>query len=147
MEERKQNLTILAIEEELKIIDMIEDQEILVGSGNRYCYIPENRDDCATRTGQPKYLLVDTCKVYGMNCEPSMKYKEVGRKKRSSFTTGLIQAGEKLLDRSPGGLLVEMVKTLAKPIYNLVINTDNDPVMEKFTNRKLPETQFRGHHE
>ena len=28
-----------------------------------------------------------------------------------------------------------MVKTLAKPIYNWVINTDNDPVMEKLTNR------------
>ena len=52
-----------------------------------------------------------------------------------------------MLDRSPGGFLVEMVKTLAKPIYNWVINTDNDPVMEKFTNRMLPETQFRGHHD
>ena len=28
-----------------------------------------------------------------------------------------------------------MVKMLAKPIYNWVINTDNDPVMEKLTNR------------
>ena len=28
-----------------------------------------------------------------------------------------------------------------------MINTDNDPVMEKFTNRMLPETQFRGHHD
>ena len=40
-----------------------------------------------------------------------------------------------------------MVKTLAKPIYNWVISTDNDPVMEKFTNCMLPETQFRGHHD
>ena len=43
--------------------------------------------------------------------------------------------------------MIEMVKTLAKPIYNWVINTDNDPVIEKFTNRMLPETQFRGHNE
>ena len=43
--------------------------------------------------------------------------------------------------------MIEMVKTLAKPIYNWVINTDNDPVMEKFTNHMLPETQFRGHHD
>ena len=40
-----------------------------------------------------------------------------------------------------------MVKTIAKPIYNWVISTDNDPVMEKFTNHMLPETQFRGHHD
>ena len=40
-----------------------------------------------------------------------------------------------------------MVKTIAKPIYNWMISTDNDPVMEKFTNRILPETQFRGHHD
>ena len=39
-----------------------------------------------------------------------------------------------------------MVKTIAKPIYNWVINTDNDPVMQKFTNHILPETQYRGHH-
>ncbi len=28
-----------------------------------------------------------------------------------------------------------------------MISTDNDPVMEKFTNFMLPETQFRGHHD
>ena len=40
-----------------------------------------------------------------------------------------------------------MLKTFAKPVYNWVIWTDNDKVMEKFTKRILPETQFRGHHE
>ena len=40
-----------------------------------------------------------------------------------------------------------MVKTIAKPIYNWVINTDNDAVMEKFTYQMLPETQYRGHHD
>ena len=40
-----------------------------------------------------------------------------------------------------------MVKPLAKPIYNWVINTDNGPVMERFTNRMLPKTQFWGHHD
>ena len=43
--------------------------------------------------------------------------------------------------------MIKMVKTLAKPIYNWVISTDNDPVMEKVTNRMLPEIQFRGHHD
>ena len=69
------------------------------------------------------------------------------RQKRSGFTSGLIKASEKLLDGSPGGFLVETVKILAKPIYNWVISTDNDPVMEKFTNCMLPETQIRGHHD
>ena len=82
-----------------------------------------------------------------MNYEPRMKHIEARRQKRSGFTTGLIKAGEKLLDGSPGGFLVETVQKWAKLIYNLVINTDNDPVMEKFTNRMLPETQFRGHHD
>ena len=40
-----------------------------------------------------------------------------------------------------------MVKTLAKRIYNWIIHTENDPVMEKLTNGMLPETQFRGHHD
>ena len=93
---------------------MIEDEEIPAGSGNRYRYIPARKDDRAVRTGQPKYLSVDTCKAYRMNCEPRMKYIEARRQKRSAFTTGLIKAGEKLLDGSPGGFLVEMVKTLAK---------------------------------
>ena len=97
---------------------MMEDQEIPVGSGNRYRYIQASQDDRAARIGQPKYLPVDSCKTYRMNCEPSIKYKEVGRKKMSGFTTGFIKDGEKLVDGSPGGFLVEMVITLAKPIYN-----------------------------
>ena len=40
-----------------------------------------------------------------------------------------------------------MVKTIYILIYNWVINTDNDAVMEKFTNQRLPETQYRGHHD
>ena len=53
-----------------------------------------------------------------MNCEPETRYVKTRREKWSGFTTWLIKAGEKLLDRSPGGFLVEIVKTLAKPIYN-----------------------------
>ena len=40
-----------------------------------------------------------------------------------------------------------MLKTIAKPVYNWVIETNNDKVMEKFTKRMLPETPFPGHHE
>ena len=95
-------------------------------------------------TGNLMYLPVDTCKSYGSGCGSSKKYLQ-SRKQRRSFTSELIKAGEKLLDGSPGGFLVEIIKTIAKPIFNWVISTDNDAVMEKFTNRMLPKTQYRGH--
>ena len=69
------------------------------------------------------------------------------QQKRSGFRSGVIKAGEKLLDGSLGGFLVEKFRALAKPIYNWMISTDNDPVMEKFTNHMIPETQFRGHYD
>ena len=72
---------------------------------------------------------------------------QLGHQKRSGFTSGLIKAGEKLLDDLPGGFLIEMDKTIAKPIYNWMISTDKDPVMEKFTNHMISKTQFRGHHD
>ena len=117
----------------------MEEQEISARSGKIYRFIPVNRKDLATKTGHPKYLPVDTCKNYGINCEPIMKHKDVRstertkrgvispsvftnirgmhhladlkdiniarymeRKKISNFTNGLIKAGEKLFDRSPG---------------------------------------------
>ena len=76
-------------------------------------------------------------KLGGLNHGNTMEWK-----KRSEFTDGLLKAGGKLLDGSPGGFFVEMLKTIAKPVYNWVIGTDNDKVMEKFTKRMLPETQF-----
>ena len=42
---------------------------------------------------------------------------------------------------------VEILKIIAKPVYNWVIGTNNDKVMENFTKRMLPKTQFQGHHE
>ena len=69
LEEREQNPTSV-IEEEEKILEMMEDQEIPEGSGNRYRYIPAIEDDLIAKTGRPKYLPVDICKTYGMNFEP-----------------------------------------------------------------------------
>ena len=126
---------------------MMEKQELPVGSREKYVYLPAKRDDQIFKTGRPKYLPIDTCQSYGVGCSPKTKYLQTSQQKRSGFTSGLIKAGEKLLDGSPGRFLFEMVKTIAKPIYNWIINTDNDPVMEKFTNHMLPETQFRGHHD
>ena len=50
-----------------------------------------------------------------MNCEPETRCVETRRQKRSGFTTGLIKAGEKLLDGSPGGFLVDVPLTFEVP--------------------------------
>ena len=73
--------------------------------------------------------------------------QSIWTKKRNGFTDGLLKAGEKLLDGNPGGFFVEMQKTIAKPVYNWVIGTDNDDVMQHFTTTMLPETQFHGYPE
>merc|ERR1712243_329700 len=147
LKEREQNPISPVIQEEEKILEMMEKQELLVGSREKYVYLPAKRDDQVTKTGRSKYLPIDTCQSHGIGCSSKTKYLQTSQQKRSGFTSGLIKAGKKLLDGSPEGFLVEMVKTIAKPIYNWMISTDNDPAMEKFTNHMLPETQFRGHHD
>ena len=87
LEEREQNPTSIVIQEEEKVLEMMEDQEIPVGSGNKYQYLLARKDDCAAKTGRPKYLPVDTCKAYGMKCEPKMKHIEARRQKWRSFIT------------------------------------------------------------
>ena len=51
LKEREQNPTSLVIQEEEKVLEMMEDQDIPVGSGNRYRYIPARKDDLTARTG------------------------------------------------------------------------------------------------
>ena len=140
LEEREQNPISPVIQEEEKILEMMEKQELPVGSREKYVYLPAKRDDQVTETGRPKYLPIDTCQSYGVGCSNKTKYLQTSLQKRSKFTTEHIKDNEEQIDKSLGGFLVEMVKTIAKPIYNWMISTDNDPVMEKFTNRMLPET-------
>ena len=45
LEEREQNPISPIIQEEEKVLEMIENQEIPAGSENRYCYLPAKRDD------------------------------------------------------------------------------------------------------
>ena len=71
----------------------------------------------------------------------------LSRRKEVVFTDGLLKAGEKLLNGSPGRLFIEILKTIAKLVYNWVIGTNNDKAMEKFSNRMLTETQFQEHQE
>ena len=138
LEEREQNPISPVIQEEEMIFDMMEKQELPAES--RESYILAERDDTVIKTGRAKYLPIDTCKSHGVGCDSKTNYLQISQQKRCSLTNGLLKAGVKLLDWSPGGFLVEMVKTIAKPIYNWMISTDNDPVMEIFTNRILPET-------
>ena len=112
LEEREQNPISPVIQEEEKILEMMEKQELPVGSREKYVYLPAKRDDQVTETGRPKYLPIDTCQSYGVGCSNKTKYLQTSWQKRSGFTSGLIKAGEKLLDGSPGGFLVEMLKKL-----------------------------------
>ena len=111
LEEMEQNPVSLIIQEEEKVLEMMEDQEIPAGSGNRYCYLPARQDEGVTKTSRPKYLPINTCQYYGIGFNSKVKYLQPGRQKRCGITSGLIKAGEKLLDGSPGGFLIEMVKT------------------------------------
>ena len=78
LEEREQNPISLIIQEEETFLEMMEDQEIPAGSGNRYCYLPAKQDDCVAKTGRPKYLPIDTCQSYGIGCNSKVKYLQPG---------------------------------------------------------------------
>ena len=93
LEEREQNPVPSIIEEEEKVLEMMEDQEL--PDGSRYCYLPARQDDLVPKTGRPKYLPINTCQSYEIGCNSNVKYLQPGRQKRSGFTSGLIKAGEK----------------------------------------------------
>ena len=66
LEEKEQNPLSLIIQEEEKVLEMMEDQEIPAGSGNRYRYLPARQDDPVAKTGRPKCLPIDTYESYGI---------------------------------------------------------------------------------
>ena len=70
LEQREQNPESSVIEQEENVLRMMEDQ-VLPDSSR---YLPATQRDVAPRTGQPKYLPVDTCKSYGSGCGSSKKY-------------------------------------------------------------------------
>ena len=57
---------------------------------------------------------------------------------------GLMESGGKLLNGNMVGSLTSFLKTLAKPVFQYFIKSDNDHAMTKFTHRVLPETGFKG---
>ncbi len=60
------------------------------------------------------------------------------------FLGGIWKTGEKLLDGNIGGSITTFLKTLAQPVFHYLIHSNNDPVMEKFTTRFIPETSLQG---
>ena len=56
LEESEQNPISPVIQEEEKILEMIEKQELPVGSREKYVYLQAKQDDQVTKTGRPKYL-------------------------------------------------------------------------------------------
>ena len=97
LEEKEQNPISTVIQEEEKILEMMERQQLPAASREKYVYLPAKRDDKVTETGRPKYLPIDTCKSYGVGCSNKTNYLQTSWQKRSSFTTGLIKAGENSL--------------------------------------------------
>ena len=78
---------------------------------------------------------------YGEFCPKEYRAK---RDATGDFLGGILQTGEKLLEGNIGGSITTFLKTVARPVYHYLIQSDNDPVMEKFTNRLVPETSFQG---
>ena len=78
---------------------------------------------------------------YGEFCPGEHRTK---RDATEDFLGGIWKTGEKLLDGNIGGSITTFLKTLAQPVYHYLIHSNNDPVMEKFTNRLVPETSLQG---
>ena len=68
LEEKEQNPISTVIQEEEKILEMMERQQLPAASRENYVYLPAKRDDKVTETGRPKYRPIDTCKSYGVGC-------------------------------------------------------------------------------
>ena len=62
----------------------------------------------------------------------------------NDFLAGMLSSGEKFIDGNIGGSVTTFLKTLIQPMFHYFIQSDNDPVMEKFTNRFIPETSLQG---
>ena len=78
LEEKEQNPISTVIQEEEKILEMMERQQLPAASRENYVYLPAKRDDKVTETGRPKYLPIDTCQSYGVAC--SNKTKKLANK-------------------------------------------------------------------
>ena len=78
---------------------------------------------------------------YGEFCPQEHRIK---RDATGDFLGGMVETGTNLLMGNIGGSITSFLKTVARPIYHYFIQSDNDPAMERFTNRFVPETNFHG---
>ena len=62
----------------------------------------------------------------------------------NDFLAGILSSGEKFIDGNIGGSVTTFLKTLIQPMFHYFIHSNNDPVMEKFTSRFIPETTLQG---
>ena len=74
-------------------------------------------------------------------CPDEHRFK---RDATDDFLGGIWKTGEKFLDGNIGGSITTFLKTLAQPVFHYLIHSNNDPVMEKFTTRFIPETSLQG---
>ena len=74
-------------------------------------------------------------------CPDEHRFK---RDATDDFLGGIWKTGEKFLDGNIGGSITTFLKTLAQPVFHYLIHSNNDPVMEKFTTRFIPETTLQG---
>ena len=74
-------------------------------------------------------------------CPSEHRFK---RDATEDFLGGIWKTGEKFLDGNIGGSITTFLKTLAQPVFHYLIHSNNDPVMEKFTTRFIPETSLQG---
>ena len=78
---------------------------------------------------------------YGEFCPDVHRFK---RDATDDFIAGIWKTGEKFIDGNIGGSVTTFLKTLIQPMFHYFIHSNNDPVMEKFTNRFIPETTLQG---
>merc|ERR1711867_379807 len=78
---------------------------------------------------------------YGEFCPREHRFR---RDATEDFLGGIWRTGEKLLDGNIGGSITTFLKTLAQPVFHYLIHSNNDPVIEKFTTRFIPETSLQG---
>ena len=74
-------------------------------------------------------------------CPDEHRFK---RDATDDFLAGIWKTGEKFIDGNIGGSVTTFLKTLIQPMFHYFIHSNNDPVMEKFTNRFIPETTLQG---
>ena len=73
-EEKEQNNISAIIQEEERILEMMERQELPVESREEYTYLPAERDDKDIEIGRLKYLPIDTCQSHGIGCSNKTTY-------------------------------------------------------------------------